>query len=470
MLESHATEGAAAETAAAARRAALLAKGDRLLAAIDRAVARQTSRILHHPDFQAMEARWRGLTLLLRAAGNAPDVKVRILDADWPELSRSMERSAEFDQSRLFDLVYNEEFGMAGGEPFGLLVGDYALSHRPGPRGEDPVGTLGAVASVAAAAFCPFVAGASPELLGLRDFADLDRLPDVSKALLDPALERWRRLRTREDTRFVGLVAPRILLRGPHAPATRRRVDGFGFSEDGAAADGLLWGNGAFGFAALAIGRFRESGWFADMRGAPQDEDGGGLVPALGPFDLGLESAGLAEQPAVEVRFTGAQEQAISEEGLIPAATTYLSSRVVFNSNPSLHRPQAYDSPHADQNARLAAMLQYVLCASRFAHYLKVILRDELGRLADAGSVRERIETWLAGYTLGNDDASPALRTRHPLRLAAVEVEELRGRPGAYSCQVRLQPHFQLDDVSTSFHLVAETLPAGAGATARAVA
>ena len=433
-------------------------EADRLIALIDEALSRQVSRILHHPLFQAMEARWRGLALLLRAARKAPDVKVKIFSASWNEFGRSMERATEFDQSRLFELVYSQEFDMPGGEPFGMLVGDYTIGHQPEGEGRDPIGTLGAVAAVAAAAFCPFVAAASPRLLQLESYGELARLPDLARLPTDIGLARWKRLRAREDTRFIGLVAPRILLRGAYSADDRGRVDGFRFTEqtDGAGTH-LLWGNGAFAFASVAIRRFIQSGWFADLRGAPQDEEGGGLVSTLEPFDLGLESEGLSAQAPVEVRLTGLQEQQLSELGLVPLSVNYLSTTAVFNSNQSLHEPANYSSPHASQNARLSAMLQYVLCASRFAHYLKVILREEVGRLADTRSIQRKLDTWLSEYTLGNDDADANLRARYPLRLATVQVEELPGRAGAYTCQVRLQPHFQLDDVATSFHLLAET-------------
>jgi len=102
-------------------------------------------------------------------------------------------------------------------------------------------------------------------------------------------------------------------------------------------------------------------------------------------------------------------------------------------------------------------MLQYVLCASRFSHYLKVIMRDEIGKLADTISIERRLNDWLSSYTLGNDDADLSLRTRYPLRSAGISVNEIPGKPGMFACTVRLQPHFQLDDVSTSFHLIAET-------------
>ncbi len=190
-----------------------------------------------------------------------------------------------------------------------------------------------------------------------------------------------------------------------------------------------------------------------------QGDIDGGIMPAyqLPPLDLGIESNGLSAQPPVEVQLTTGQEQQFSDLGIVPVSTTYLSSMAIFNANQSLHAPGHYSTEGARQNARLAAMLQYVLCASRFSHYLKVIMRDDIGQLSDAITIERKLETWLSSYTLGNDDAEAGLRSRYPLRSAGINVFEIPGKPGTFSCTVRLQPHFQLDDVSTSFHLIAET-------------
>ncbi|MEF2070036.1 type VI secretion system contractile sheath large subunit [Consotaella aegiceratis] len=432
----------------------------RLIARIDAALERQVNAILHHPRVMEMEARWRGLALVVRTAARSEEVKVRIISASRRELERSLERAGEFDQSHLFELVYSREFGTPGGEPFGLLVADYMVS-PDGENGEgDTVGMLTAVATVAAAAFCPVVAGASARTAGLGSFRDLNRVQNLAQAQGDPSMIRWTALRSHDDARFLGLVAPRVLLRPPHRAYDRRRDDGFPFRETIAAdASTLLWGNGAFAFAVVVIRTFIETGWFADLRGVSQDRVDGGMLGAndLSPYDFGTESGGLSAQPPVEARLTIRQAQQLSDLGIVPIETTYLSSGVVFNSNQSLHAPPHHSSESARQNARLAAMLQYVLCASRFSHYLKVILRDEIGRLSDAATIQRRLADWLAGYTLGNDDASSELRTRFPLRSAGIEVGDIPGKPGSYMCTVRLQPHFQLDDVTTSFHLVAET-------------
>ncbi|WP_185022315.1 type VI secretion system contractile sheath domain-containing protein, partial [Pseudomonas fluorescens] len=201
--------------------------------------------------------------------------------------------------------------------------------------------------------------------------------------------------------------------------------------------------------------------------GVTQDAvDGGMLSPRqLPPFDLGIESNGLSAQPPVEVQLTTGQEQQFSDLGIVPVSTTYLSGMAIFNANQSLHAPGHYSTEAARQNARLAAMLQYVLCASRFSHYLKVIMRDDIGQLSDATTIERKLESWLSSYTLGNDDAEASLRTRYPLRSAGINVFEVPGKPGTFSCTVRLQPHFQLDDVSTSFHLIAETMMPPAAAS-----
>ena len=437
------------------------ARLDALVARIDRALSRQLRAILRHPDLLAMEARWRALALLVERADGAPPVLVRVLDASWAAVSRDLERAADFDRSRLHALVYDGEFGMPGGLPFGLLVGDYELGPDTA-EGADAVGALRLMVGVAASAFCPFVAGASAATLDLGSWDELAAhtaipAPTGERAAgLDPSTIRWASLRRDEDARFLGLAGPRLVLRGPPEAARRGRAIGFEHREGPA---DTLEANAAFGFALTVIAAYQESGWFAAIRGAFQDSDGGGRVPELAPVTLQGGDAAIPPQPAAARRLTTAQEDAMAERGIVPLATLYHDPCPVLGLTPSLHEPRRYDRPVATQNARLAAMLQYVLCTSRFAHYLKVIMRDEVGSTAGPAAIEERLGDWLRGYCLGNDDASPELKAEYPLRDAGVEVRAIPGRPGAYACTIRLQPHFQLDDVATSFHLVAEAAP-----------
>ena len=431
---------------------------DCLIVAIDALISAQVNAILHHPRFQALEARWRGLAYLVQVVRGIANTKLRLLTASWTELARDFDRAVEFDQSRLFRLVYGDEFDMPGGEPFGLMVGDYAVAHRPsGDCPSDEVSALRSIAAVAAAAFCPFVATCRPSLLGLDHFADLDLLPDLAGANGGPDFARWRALQSVPDARFLGIVLPRVLLRLPYRHHDRRRIDGFAFREEiSAGGDELLWGNAAFAFAGVVLRAFGRSGWFADLRGAPQDSEGGGLITDLPSLSFATDRPGVAVQPPVEFRLSSSQERMISELGLIPVAPVTYTPFLVFNSNASLHRPVSYDRPAAAQNAKLSAMLQYVLCASRLAHHMKGKMRDQIGCLVGASGLEQQLSEWLSHYCIGNDEAAADIKARFPLRSAQVRVAEVPGRPGVLSCVLHLQPHFQLDDVLATFHLVTE--------------
>lgn len=449
---------AAPGTAPLGRPATAKEQVDRLIMLIDRALTEQVNAIMHHPAFQALEARWRGLQYLVKTSSEIADVRLKVLSVSWAELCRDLDKATDFDQSHLFDLVYNQEFGIAGGEPYGLLLGDYRVGHGiNAEHGTDDVAAMRAIAAVAAAAFAPFLLEARPELLQLDDFGDLDLLPDMASVFESAEFIRWQVLRGLEDSRFLGLLAPRVLMRPPLRPYDRKRIDGFLFEEKITAGGGeLLWGSPVYAFGRIVVRAFAQSGWFADLRGAPQDAEGGGLVTDLPTMSFATDRPGLAAQPPVEIRLTATQERAFTDHGLIPVGHAPSTPFLVFNANPSLHRPARAQSRIADENARIAAMLQYVLCASRFAHNLKVMMRDRVGSLGAAKNIEAMIDAWLQRHCLGNDDAPNDLKAKFPLRAASVSVREMPGRPGVLGCILRLQPHFQLDDVSASFQLVAE--------------
>lgn len=434
---------------------------ERLIAGIDAMLSAQVDAILHHPGFQALEASWRQLRGLTETARGMRMVRIKVLDFSWAALGRDLARASEFDQSTLFRLVYSEQIGTAGGEPFGLLVIDQAVSHRPGGepgRVHDDVSMLQSLAGIGAAAFCPILLQAAPELLDLPDWQAASAGVDLGPVLDDMAHFRWRSLRQASDTRFLGLTLPRVLVRLPWSDVDRNRPDGFVYRGEmvgeGGLSAGMLWGSAAFAFAATVLCLFDESGWFADLRGARQDSGGAGLVAGLPVYAFATDAGTIAGQPPVEVRLTGVQEQTLSDAGLIPVIAAPYTNQVMFNSNASVHAPTQYARGEATWNARISAMLQYILCVSRFAHYLLVMMRDTIGSFQGVGEVQNRLNAWLQKYCLGNDDPSMEARARFPLREAFVEVHEVPGRPGTLGCTIRLKPHFQIDSIATSFRLV----------------
>lgn len=426
------------------------------IATLDALLEEQLNAILHHPSFQRLEAAWRSLRWLVEAVPDDTPVKVRVLTVSWQELTRDAERAIEFDQSQLFKKVYSAEFGAPGGEPFGLLVGDYYVSHRPRPdQRVDDVRTLRSVGMVAAAAFAPFVAGVHPALLGLESFCDLELPLDLPRTLRGAEYTAWRALRDAEDMRFVALTLPRVLVRGPYGHDPERR-DGFPFTETCREHEHYLWGNAAFALASVVIRAFARFGWLADIRGTKEDEKAGGLVTGLPALDHGTDAPGVALRFPTEVVITDRRERTLGDLGLIPLSAIHGDGQAAFYSTVSLHSPPVFATSDATINARMGALLHYVLCASRIAHYVKVIGRDLTGSLISVSQLERRLSDWLLSITLASDNASDEMQARCPLREASVTVREQPGRPGCFTSVFHLRPHFQLDQMSSSMRLVTE--------------
>ncbi len=431
---------------------------DQEIARLDALLTDQVNAILHHPRFQQLEASWRGVRYLTEQGGHVDSVLIRLLNVSWPELCRDFERNIEADQSQLFDKVYSAEFGMPGGKPYGILLCDYYVQHRRTPdRPTDDVGGLFGLAQVAAAAFAPAVIGAMPALLGLDSFAQLELPIDLSHPFRQAAYQRWNALQDKEDTRFVGVVLPRILMRQPYTEQLRRR-EPFCYREDarGLKASDYLWGNAIYAFGSVVIRAFRDYGWFADIRGFERGQNAGGLVTDLPTACFATDREGIGLRPVVEVPVCDHHERVLNGLGLIPITSVPSSPFAVFYSNQSLHRPAVVENRLAMMNARLSVMLQYMLCVSRFAHYIKVMARDAVGKLTTPEACAELIRNWISNYVLTNDDVDTDQRAQYPLRDFQVQVREAPNRPGIYLCTVHLQPQFQLDSVLTSFRLTTE--------------
>lgn len=434
---------------------------DRVIAAIDRALSEQVRAILHHPEFERLEASWRSLKYLTDTAAEIDGAKIRILSLSWKDLARDLTRSVDFDETQLFDKIYNQEFGMPGGEPFGLLIGNYEISPLPAPGQPDAIAVLRELAKVAAAAFAPFICGAAPAMFGLDHFQELGAPTDLGAIFRQTEYQRWREFQrnpaSNEDLRFVGLTLPHILIREPWADDGSRR-DGFRFREivDRNGRHGYLWGSAAHAFASVVMRAFADRGWFTEIRGARQDMLGGGLVVDLPVPSFATDHAGIAIKLSTDVEISDRQERELSDLGFIPLCKARYTDYSVFFSNQSIQVPQKFDDATATVNARLSSMMQYLLCVSRFAHYIKVICRDRLGALATPGDAEDFLNRWLIDHCVDNDDASESVKARYPLKRATAEVRETPGRPGIYSCKLWLQPHFQLDEVSAGFRLVTE--------------
>jgi type VI secretion system ImpC/EvpB family protein len=440
---------------------------DRDIAAIDALLAGQVDTLLHHPRLQQIEGRWRAIAWLAGGLDPAGAVKLKILHLPWGELCRDLDRAVEFDQSQLFQKVYESEFGMPGGEPYGLLVVDHEVRHHPAPGAPtDDVNALMQLSGVAAAAFVPTILSASPALLQVDDFTDLGMVTELQDPFRSAEFRRWRSVVTREDMRFIALALPRVLARPPWEddPA---RADGFRYAEYAPDSDSRVWMSAGYAFAAIVARAFTDHSWPADVRGAEIDYVGGGLVTDLPIEPFRTDSGHAWVRPPLDIVFSDRVEAALVEAGLMPLSALPYGEEAVFSAVRSLQAPATYigaTAAAANANARLSVQINAMLCVSRFAHYIKVIGRDMVGSFRTAEEIEARLQAWLISHVNTSLSAGPEMRARYPLVDARVTVRERPGRPGVYGCVVLLQPHFQLDDVTAAFRLVTDLAAPGAEA------
>jgi len=449
------------------RLAWLRAALDRDVAALDARLSAQLDAVLQHPRFTRLEGSWRGLAWLIDRMPQAdPRLRVKVLHARWGEVCRDLERALEFDQSQLFRKIHDEQFGIAGGEPFGLIAGDYEVRHLPSrEHPTDDVGALQRLAGIAAASFAPTLLGASPALLGMDSFAEMGATFDPGAMLAGTDYQRLRQSATQEDLRFIGIALPRVLGRAPWAD-DGSRVDRFRYRSCTPGAAQRVWTSPVYAFAAVTLRAYERFSWPASVRGADvSDEATGGVLDGL-PFErFASDHAHDAPWRApLEVALTDLQENQLGEAGLIALAALDGLPEACFGAMPSLHRPTRMRTQDADANQRISSQFNTLLCVSRFAHCVKVMGRDMIGSFMDPSDVESRLQKWLDGFVSGGTILDPDMTARFPLLDARVEVRERRGHPGVFNCIVHLRPQHQLDDVGASFRLVTEFAPRRAAA------
>ncbi|MEJ5210454.1 MAG: type VI secretion system contractile sheath large subunit [Burkholderiales bacterium] len=426
----------------------LAASIDARVAELDRLLSDQLNAIMHHPDFQRLEASWRGLHYLVSHSETGPMLKIRVLNASKRDLLKDFRSAAEFDQSALFKKIYEEEYGTFGGAPYGALIGDFEFSRHP-----EDFYLLEEISHVAAAAHAPFIAAAAPSLFGLDSFTDIGKPRDLSKIFDTVEYAKWKSFRESDDARYVGLVLPHILGRLPYGRDTVP-LEEFNFEEDVDGTDHgkYLWANAAYAFGARLTDAFANYGWLAAIRGV----EGGGLVEDLPTHTFRTDEGEIALKCPTEVAITDRNEKLLSDLGFIALVHCKNTDYAAFFSGQSVQKPKTYNTDAANANARLSAQLPYVFAASRIAHYMKAIMRDKIGSFASRENVQQYLNTWLAQYVLLDDSASQEAKAKYPLREARVDVVEVPGKPGVYRAAAFLRPHFQLDELTISLRLVAE--------------
>jgi type VI secretion system protein ImpC len=424
------------------------------IAQIDHLISLQLNEVMHNPAFQKLESSWRGLKYLISRSETGEMLKIKIFNASKKDLLRDLQRASEFDQSAMFKKVYEEEFGVYGGHPFGALVGDYEFG-----KGPEDIELVEKISQVASAAHAPFVAGASSDMFNLDSFSDLGAPRDLAKVFDTTEYAKWKGFRASDDSRYIALALPHILMRDPYGKATRP-VDEFDYEEavDGSDHSKYLWGNAAWALASRITESFARYNWCATIRGV----EGGGKVEGLTVHNFRTDDGDVAMKCPTEVAITDRREKELADLGFVPLVHCKNTDYAAFFSVQTAQKAKQYDTDSANANARLSTNLSYILAVSRFAHYLKAMMRDKIGSFMTRGECEQFLNRWIAGYVVDSATASPSIKAKHPLSEARVDVVEIPGKPGAYRAVAFLKPHFQLDELTVSMRLVAD-LPQPAG-------
>jgi type VI secretion system protein ImpC len=421
---------------------------DEMIGELDRKLSGQVDAILHNEDYQKLESAWRSLKFMIDRADFRENIKVEIINVNKTDLLDDFEDAPEITKSGLYRLAYTQEFGQFGGKPYGLLVGNYEFG--PGPQDTKLMQNL---ASVATMSHAPFVAAAGPGFFGLEEFSDLPNLKDLKAIFEGPQYIKWQSFRESEDARNLSLTLPHFLLRLPYGQDTQP-VKSFNYTEDVTTGnDSFLWGNAAFAFATRIMDSFAKYRWCANIIG-PQ---GGGAVEDLPMYQY--EAMGeLQTKIPTEILVSERREFELAEEGFVALTMRKGSDNAAFFSANSVQKPKSFgtskEGKQAELNYKLGTQLPYTFVVSRLAHYIKVIQRENIGTWKERGDLERELNIWIRQYVADQDNPSPGVRSRRPLRQAEITVSDVEGDPGWYRVSLKVRPHFKYMGASFTLSLV----------------
>jgi len=416
---------------------------------IDRKLSLQLNEVMHHPDFQKMESTWRGLHYLVQQTETSETMQIRVLNVSKRDLFKDLEKAVEFDQSALFKKMYEDEYGTLGGHPYGMLVGDYTFDHTA-----EDVSMLTKISNIAAAAHAPFVTSPAPTMFNMDSYAELSGPRDLAKIFSSVDYASWKSFRESEDSRYVAMAMPRVLARLPYG-GKFKRVDEFDYEEnvDGTNHDKYQWMSASWAYASRITDCMAKYGWMARTRGV----EGGGKVEGLPVHTFPTDEGGVAMKCPTEIAITDRREFELSNLGFLPLVHCKNRDYAAFMGAQTCQKPKQYMKPDATADAELSAKINYILCVSRFAHYLKVMARDKIGSFMEVQECAAWLNDWILNYVLSDPvNSGDDMKARRPLAEAKVEVQAVPGKPGYYEAVAYLRPHFQLEALSTSMRLVAE--------------
>lgn len=433
-----------------------------LISRIDKELALAVNQVLHHPRFRELEGVWRSIADLESATDFGKNVILAIWDVSKAELNDDVSQNvADWTNSELFGVLYTREYDQHGGSPYGALIGLYEFDQY-----DKDLGFLKGMASICKQSHVPFVGSASPAAFGKDNFEQVAQLKDV-----EGELERsWNTFRREETAAYVGLTLPRYLVRAPYVRLPLREI-GMEFTEQDPQAMTLdelkgitdkdelaaelrqtrerryVWGSSAMLFAQNLVRSFQSSGWCQYIRGI----DSGGTIKGLPRLERDPITDELS--PPVECIIPDNLEYSMARAGFIPLVWEKGTTKATFFSAQSVKYARdgslalTDQDQHYAENEQLTTNLSYTYTICRLAHYLKVMMRGNIGTTADATYVKSQIDAWVSRYVTTVINPDDLTLRYYPFKAFQSTVDKVPGRVGWFDCTLTVQPHIQFEGI-----------------------
>ena len=394
-----------------------------VLAEAQQRLIQQVNRVIHHPVFQALEARWRGVAMILNQMADA-NIGCSILDVTKATLIEDFIDSPQFDDSRLYRIIYSEEYGQYGGQPYGAIIGTDYLTAK-----ESDIKFLEHVAHIAKVSHAPYIAPCETNFLGYDIAFALPGLMHIQDVEDEPRLRYWRAFREKDVANYVSLVLPRIQLRQPYDYKTFPFLKlPFVEKPNDDETEGL-WGPASLAFASCLIRSFKRYRFCYAIVG---------------------ETGGMIEEEGVKPELLLSEHSAaqLTAMGFIPLSYNLHCQTAHFHSAVSLRygalpKRRAENINAAALGERLGTELPYLFLVCRFSQYMKVIQRDTIGSSQSLEQLKAQLNAWLQKYVADVENPSAMIRSKHPLRKAELEIYTLGDEPDRLGMRLNIMPHMK---------------------------
>jgi type VI secretion system protein ImpC len=416
-----------------------------LIKTIDGLVDSQLNTVLHTPEFQELEATWTSLADLVENTNFNANIQLSLLDVDFDTAKDDLlMNSADIAGSEFFKKLYVAEYDQYGGTPFGAVVGLYEFKNEP-----EHLTWLSTMGKVCTVSHAPFVASISPRFLGCDTMRDVSQLRDVAGLLDTPRYAKWNKLRDSEEAAYIGLTMPRYIVRPPYHPENYP-AEGIHFTEkvQGDKDAEYLWGSSAMLFARNLVRSFETSGWCQYIRGPK----GGGRIGGLPVHVFNIRGEEEMKLP-VEISIPDFREYDLARAGLIPLIHKKGTADAVFFSTQSIKKAYEFKDPKDAENSQLVTNLAYTFSISRIAHYVKCIMRDNIGTTADAQYIFTQIDRWISGFVTALVNPDDLTLRYYPFKAYNLSVTEWPGKVGWYKCNLSVLPHIQFEGMNVDLRV-----------------